>query len=286
MSEEGANGMEPGGGREAGSVDGAFEGADASAAGGARPTGAGPNPARRPTPAAHSRGFGRWLWEWTKSLAVALVLFFLVRAFVVEAFQIPTASMENTLLVGDFLLVNKMVYGAEIPGTEIHIPGFSEPTRGDVVVFEPPPTAGQPPRTNYVKRIVGTPGDTLQMIEGVLYRNSRRVPEPYVKNGGRSRDLRSSDFSWQRSYLVQGSRHGRYRPTRDNWGPLRVPEHSYFVMGDNRANSQDSRYWGFVPADAIKGKPFIIYYSYDRRRPEPMRFLTEIRWDRILSLVD
>lgn len=233
-----------------------------------------------------TRGFGRWLWEWTKSLAVALLLFFMVRSFVVEAFQIPTASMENTLLVGDFLLVNKMVYGAEIPGTEIHIPGFSQPTRGDVVVFEPPESAGQPPHTNYVKRIVGTPGDTLQMIDGVLYRNSGRLREPYVKNGRRSRDLRSSDFAWQRPYLVRGSRAGRYRPTRDNWGPLVVPDHSYFVMGDNRDNSQDSRYWGFVPAEAIKGKPFIIYYSYDRRRPEPMRFLTEIRWDRILSLVD
>ncbi|MCK5412253.1 MAG: signal peptidase I, partial [Gemmatimonadetes bacterium] len=124
---------------------------------------------------AQTAGGMRWVWEWTKSILVAFVLFLVVRAFVVEAFQIPTASMEGTLLVGDFLLVNKMVYGAEIPGTRARLPALDRPDRGDIVVFEPPPSAGQPERTNYVKRIVGAPGDTLYMREGILYRNGERA---------------------------------------------------------------------------------------------------------------
>jgi signal peptidase I len=221
------------------------------------------------------------MWEWTKSIFIALLLFLFVRTFMIEAFQIPTASMENTLLVGDFLLVNKMVYGAEIPGTPIHLPAFDEPSRGEVVVFEPPARAGQAPRTNYVKRIVGAPGDTLAMRSGNLYVNGSKIEEPYVKNGRRGSDVRTAAFSWQRAYLV--SPRGRaYQPTRDNWGPIYVPEDSFFVMGDNRSNSEDSRYWGFVPAEAIKGRPMIVYYSYERRRPVPLPWLTEIRWDRLL----
>ena len=113
---------------------------------------------------AENGSVGRWLWEWTKSIAVAFLLFILVRTFVVEAFQIPTGSMEQTLLVGDFLLVNKMVYGAELPGTGVRLPAFDPPARGDIVVFSPPPAARQAANTNYVKRIVGLPGDTLLMV--------------------------------------------------------------------------------------------------------------------------
>jgi signal peptidase I len=259
-----------------------------------RPQGvAGPQPleddrmqaSRRAARRGRSQSVGRWMWEWTKSIIIALILFLFVRTFMVEAFQIPTASMENTLLVGDFLLVNKMVYGAEIPGTELHLPAFDAPSRGDVVVFEPPPRAGQAPRTNYVKRIAGAPGDTLEMRGGRLYVNGAPIDEPYVKNGRRASDVRSAAFSWQQAYLV--SRPGRsYKPTRDNWGPIYVPADSFFVMGDNRANSEDSRYWGFVPQDAIKGRPMIVYYSYDRRRPAPMPWLTEIRWDRLLQTIE
>ncbi len=227
----------------------------------------------------------RWLWDWTKSIIVAFLLFVILRTFVVEAFQIPTASMENTLLVGDFLLVNKMVYGAEVPGTELSLPSFNEPEPGDVVVFEPPPEAGQPPRTNYVKRIVGTPGDTLRMKDGQLYRNGFEVQEDYVKQRGRVRDVRSPQFRWQHAYLVQNGRRYPYRPTRDNWGPIIVPPDRYFVMGDNRANSEDSRYWGFVPKRSIKGRPLLIYYSYDRTAPTALRWLTQIRWDRILDRI-
>ncbi len=222
---------------------------------------------------------GRWLWEWTKSILVAFVLFLLVRTFVVEAFQIPTASMESTLLVGDFLLVNKMAYGAEIPGTELHLPALREPSRGDVVVFEPPPSAQQPPKTNYVKRVLGVPGDRLSMVNGQLIVNGIPLDEPY-KNGARgSSDVRSQQFEWQREFLLDPD--PSYRPTRDNWGPLLVPPNRFFVMGDNRANSEDSRYWGWVPREAIRGKPLVIYFSYNRRTPAPFAWLTEIRWDRL-----
>jgi signal peptidase I len=228
----------------------------------------------------------RWAWEWTKSILVAFVLFLVVRAFVVEAFQIPTASMENTLLVGDFLLVNKMVYGAEIPGTMARLPAFDAPERGDIVVFEPPQAAGQPERTNYVKRIVGAPGDTLQMVDGALHLNGADIDEPYAQHSRPFEDPYSPQFRWQRSYLVRDGRlQGEYRPTRDNWGPIAVPNERFFVMGDNRDNSEDSRYWGFVPAGAIKGKPLIIYYSYDREEIAPFPWLTEIRWDRLLNLI-
>ena len=228
----------------------------------------------------------RWVWEWTKSILVAFVLFLVVRAFVVEAFQIPTASMEGTLLVGDFLLVNKMVYGAEIPGTRARFPALDRPDRGDIVVFEPPPSAGQPERTNYVKRIVGVPGDTLQMRDGLLYHDGKRAEEPYALHSRPFEDPYSPQFRWQRTYLVRDGRdRSEYRPTRDNWGPIAVPEDRYFVMGDNRDNSEDSRYWGFVPADAIKGRPLIIYYSYDRERLVPFPWLTEIRWDRLFNLI-
>lgn len=227
---------------------------------------------------------GRWMWEWTKSIAVAFALFLLVRTFVVEAFQIPTGSMENTLLVGDFLLVNKMVYGAEIPGTEVRLPSFGRPDHGDIVVFEPPPRAHQAAHTNYVKRVVGLPRDTLQMVDGVLYRNGLEVVEPYVKHTRPYEDPRSPQFDWQRSYVIENGRTVRRGPpTRDNWGPITVPPDSYFVMGDNRDNSEDSRYWGFVPSEAVKGQPLIIYFSYNRDKLVPFPWLTEIRWGRLLD---
>ncbi|MFQ5888420.1 MAG: signal peptidase I [Gemmatimonadota bacterium] len=228
----------------------------------------------------------RWLWDWTKSIAVAFLLFLIVRTFVVEAFQIPTGSMENTLLVGDFLLVNKMVYGAEIPGTSVRLPAFESPRHGDIIVFEPPPEANQSPNTNYVKRIVGLPGDTVWMVEGVLYRNGREVAEPYTKHTRPFEDPHSPQFEWQRRYLARDGRHAQeYRPSRDNWGPLAVPEGRYFVMGDNRDNSEDSRYWGFIEESAIRGKPLVIYYSYDRNKLAPFPWITEIRWGRLLNTI-
>ena len=226
------------------------------------------------------------MWEWTKSIFIALVLFLFVRTFMIEAFQIPTSSMENTLLVGDFLLVNKMVYGAEIPGTDLELPAFNKPSRADVIVFEPPNSAEQPPNTNYVKRIVGVPGDTLFMRRSTLHVNGTSIDEPYAQMARYLGGGPNSNFSWQEEHLTGEARGQGYQPNRDNWGPIVVPPNNYFVMGDNRANSEDSRYWGFVPEDAIKGRPLVVYYSYDRRSSGTLPWITQIRWDRVLRKID
>ena len=231
------------------------------------------------------QSIGRWMWEWTKSISIALVLFLFVRTFMIEAFQIPTSSMENTLLVGDFLLVNKMVYGAEIPGTDLELPAFNKPSRADVIVFEPPDSAEQPPNTNYVKRIVGVPGDTLFMRRSTLHVNGTSIDEPYAQMARYLGGGPNSNFSWQEEHLTGEARGQGYQPNRDNWGPIVVPPNNYFVMGDNRANSEDSRYWGFVPEDAIRGRPLVVYYSYDRRSSGTLPWITEIRWDRVLRKI-
>lgn len=216
------------------------------------------------------------VWEWIRSLAVAFVLFLVVRAFVVEAFRIPTGSMENTLLVGDFLLVNKAVYGAEIPGTDLHTPAFAEPRRGDVVVFVPP----HEPTKNYVKRLVGVPGDTLEMRDKVLLLNGRPVDEPYVQYVDRAGDAVHPGMNWQSNHLI-ASTTPAYHPTRDNWGPLVVPVGEYFMLGDNRDNSEDSRYWGFVPRSAIRGRPWFVYYSFAPTDAGGMAWPKAVRWGRI-----
>ncbi len=222
-----------------------------------------------------TRGVLTSMWDWTKSIAVAFVLFLLIRTFVVEAFRIPTSSMENTLLVGDFLLVNKAVYGAEIPGTSIHLPAFEQPERGDVIVFVPPDY----PNKNYVKRLVGVPGDTLEMIHKQLFLDGHPVHEPYVRYIDRRGDVVHPDMRWQSNYLSAAPQGDH--PTRDNWGPLVVPPDSFFVLGDNRDNSEDSRYWGFVPRSAILGKPWFVYYSFDPTAPDDLPWLEDVRWRRI-----
>lgn len=221
--------------------------------------------------------FTRAVWEWTKSVAIALVLFLVIRTFLVEAFKIPTGSMENTLLVGDFLLVNKVVYGAEIPGTGLRLPGYAEPRRNDIVVFTPPHDPGK----NYVKRLVGLPGDTLAMRNKVLYINGVPQDEPWVRHIDPYGDATHPDMAWQKRYLAPGVPREDYRPTRDNWGPIVVPPGKYFVLGDNRDNSEDSRYWGFIDRHAIKGQPLIIYYSFDPQALDPFPWIQDIRWGRI-----
>lgn len=226
---------------------------------------------------------GRWMWEWTKAIATALLLFLLVRTFLVEAFKIPTGSMENTLMIGDFLLVNKAVYGAEVPLTHgAHLPAFDKPRRGDVAVFLPPHDR----QKNYVKRIVGVPGDTLEMRDKVLYLNGGPQPEPYARHSDPFMNPTDPRMIWQESYLVGGleATYG-YHPTRDHWGPLVVPPGRYFALGDNRDNSEDSRYWGFVQAEDVKGQPLLVYYSFERSAQHPFSWLTGVRWSRIGSLI-
>lgn len=216
------------------------------------------------------------LWDWTRSILVAFVLFLVVRTFLVEAFKIPTSSMENTLLVGDFLLVNKAVYGAEVPGTDLHLPAFDEPERGDVVVFNPP----HEPRKNYVKRLVGMPGDTLEMRDKTVYVNGAPLREPYARYVDRQGDAVHPDMNWQSNHLIAGPG-GDYHPTRDNWGPIVVPGGGYFVLGDNRDNSEDSRYWGFVSRESIKGRPWFVYYSFDPGGSDALPWVRSVRWKRI-----
>jgi signal peptidase I len=221
----------------------------------------------------------RMFVDWAKSLVVAIVLFLLIRTFLVEAFKIPTGSMERTLLVGDFLLVNKAVYGAEIPFTSAHLPPIARPQRGDIIVFEWP----KDPSKNFVKRLIGLPGDTLEMREGVVRLNGRPVDEQYVGHTAPNDDPSGEDFEWQRNHLVkQAAASGApYHPSRNNWGPLVVPGKNYFVLGDNRDNSYDSRYWGFVPDSLVKGQPFVVYYSYARDPSHRLPWLTNIRWRRL-----
>ncbi len=222
-----------------------------------------------------TRSVARGVADWLRSVAIALVLFLIVRAWVIEAFKIPTGSMEGTLLVGDFLLVNKAIYGATLPGG-IQIPGYAEPAWGDVVVFHPP----HEPEKNYVKRIVGMPSDTLEMRNKRLYRNGEEVEEPYVRYLDRRGDAVHPGMRWQSNHLIASTRI-RYEPTRDNWGPIVVPTGRYFVLGDNRDNSEDSRYWGFVARERIRGKPWRVYYSFEPVPDSRLAWLQGIRWSRL-----
>jgi signal peptidase I len=217
--------------------------------------------------------------DWLKSLSLALVLFVLVRALFVEAFKIPSGSMEGTLLVGDFLLVNKLVYGAEVPLIGKRLPAVRQPARGDVVVFSYP----LDPSKNYVKRIVGVGGDTLEMRDGTLVRNGKYINEPYAVHRDRGFDPAGEEFRWQRDFLVRtkGQPLRGYHPSRNNWGPLLVPEHHYVVLGDNRDNSQDSRYWSFLPDTLVRGQPLFVYYSYVPDSVQAFDWVTRVRWDRL-----
>ncbi|MGH7539220.1 MAG: signal peptidase I [Gemmatimonadales bacterium] len=225
----------------------------------------------------------RWFDSWMRSLGMALVLFLIVKTFCFEAFQIASGSMTHTLLSGDFLFVNKVVYGAPIPGTRARLPGFRVPRRGDVIVFAYP----RDPRQDYVKRVIGTPGDTVAMRQGEVEVNGQGLAEPYAQRIDPKNDVTSSDFEWQRAHYAASSEDDRrrYQPSRDTWGPLVVPAGKYFVLGDNRDDSSDSRYWGFVDASAVKGRTLLVYFSYDREAHDALPWLTDIRWSRLGSLI-
>lgn len=224
-----------------------------------------------------------WLWEWAKVLPPAVLLFLVLRTFVVEAYKIPSGSMERTLLVGDFLLVNKWLYGAEVPYSRRRLPAVRAPQLGDILVFEWPTD----PSKNFVKRLVGRPGDTLSMQGGSLLRNGVLVRERYVSHTEPDVDPMTDEFRWQRGYLTNTAVAAEagmppiYRPSRDNWGPIVVPPKHLFVLGDNRDNSLDSRYWGFVPDSLLRGTPWIVYYSFTPDSTARVPWLTGIRWGRL-----
>ncbi len=229
------------------------------------------------------------LWENVKGLLTVVVVFLLVRTFIIEAYRIPSGSMKETLQIGDWLFVNKFVYGPHVPFTDINLPGYRKPQRGDVVVFKSPYQAdeaarGNDPLPTLVKRLIGLGGDTLHMRNKVLYRNGEAVDEPYLLDNPFGQDSYDPLFEWQHQYEIKGSRMGEPPSplSHDNWGPLVVPEGYMFTMGDHRYDSKDSRYWGIVPLKNLRGRPMFVYYSYNAEDSDsPMPFLMDIRWNRI-----
>ncbi len=234
-------------------------------------------------------------WESIKSLAGAILIYLVINTFLIAAYRIPSGSMIPTLLIGDWLFVNRAVYGPHIPFTNSHLPSISEPKRGDVVVFVSPfqadeAAAGADPTPTLVKRMVGMAGDTLFMRKGMLHVNG--VPqrqgfgaESRFGPGTSQPDDFDQLFEWQRAHSLRQSRFGAApaRPTHDDWGPLVVPPQHYFMMGDNRYESKDSRYWGVVPRENVRGRPMFVYYSYrsGAETDRPISFITDIRWGRI-----
>jgi signal peptidase I len=229
------------------------------------------------------------IWDNVKSLLGAVLIFLVIRTFLVEAYRIPSGSMVPTLLVGDWLFVNKLVYGPHIPFTNYSLPGYGEPHRGDVVVFKSPNQIDQPwdPNPTLVKRLVGLPGDTLYMRDDLLYVNGLEQRQGYgaAANPKEDSDAYNPLFEWQRQYELKSSRFPAppSRPTLGNWGPLVVPPAHYFMLGDNRHASKDGRFWGLVPRANLRARPIFVYYSYrgGGESDDTFPFITDIRWGRI-----
>lgn len=181
--------------------------------------------------------------EYTESIIVAVILALIIRTFFVQAFKIPSGSMEDTLLIGDHLLVSKFLYGTKIPFTDTKILKIRDPKRGDVVVFEYP----EDPSKDFIKRIVGTPGDVVEGKDKKVFVNGKLYENPH-------------EIHKEQEIIPKAQN------PRDTFGPVTVPADSYFVMGDNRDRSYDSRFWGFVKSSKLKGKAFIKYWSWDSEK--------------------
>jgi signal peptidase I len=197
-----------------------------------------------------------------EAFVIAIVLALFIRAFVVQAFKIPSGSMQNTLLIGDYILVNKFIYGVKIPFTEITVIPVKEPKKGDIIVFKFP---GDPSK-DFIKRVVAVGGDTVEIREKKVYVNGKAEVNEHA--------IHSDPRYFDDPHL--------YPPEmlkRDNMGPLTVPEDKLFVMGDNRDESNDSRFWGLVDVSAVRGKAFIIYWSWDGHKK------IGLRWDRLGDLI-
>ena len=220
--------------------------------------------------------------SWLRAAAVALGIWLVLRSYVVEAFRIPSPSMENTLLVGDFLFVDKTGYGGQfqVPFTGLRflrLPGYAEPKRDGIVIFRS--VEDSTPNLDVVKRLIAVGGDTLQMVNDTLIRNGVRLEEPYTLHLSEGIDQTSRETldemrALQLPHYV-GPEPANYHPALHNWGPIVIPPDSYWVMGDNRDDSRDSRFWGFLPRSHIEGRPLIIYMSVAMH---PFR----VRWNRLL----
>ena len=179
--------------------------------------------------------------EWTESIIIAVILALLIRTFVAQAFKIPSGSMTPTLLVGDRIFVNKFIYGARIPFTDIRLPMVREPRRGDIIVFKSP----EDPKKDFVKRLVALDGETVEIKDGLVYINGETISEP---------------DSIKAIYYYNRGEHGK------EGEKVKVPEGYYYVLGDNSGSSRDSRYWGFVPKKSLVGRAMLIYWPVNRAR--------------------
>jgi signal peptidase I len=191
----------------------------------------------------------RKIKEEIKGILIAVFIALFIRAFFVQAYKIPSGSMEPTLLVGDHLLVLKCAYGIRIPLVGKYLVEYSSPKRGDIIVFVYP----RDPKKDFIKRVMALPGESVQIIGRTIYINGKPIRDPWGV--------------WSENDLLRG-----------NFGPVTVPQGHYFVLGDNRDNSMDSRYWGFVPKSNILGKALIIYWSWNG---EAENLWEKIRWLRI-----
>jgi signal peptidase I len=202
--------------------------------------------------------------EYFEAICVAILLALFIRTFVVQAFKIPSGSMLPTLLIGDHLLVNKFIYGIRVPFTGKVVIPIKSPERGDVVVFRFPKDRS----IDYIKRVVGTPGDKVEIKDKKVFINGKPIIESHAH--------------FSTSAVLEADEN-----TRDNFGPIVVPEQHIFVMGDNRDNSYDSRFWGFVDQKDVLGKAFILYWSWDIDKPLfSLDRLTSIRFGRLANLID
>jgi signal peptidase I len=207
--------------------------------------------------------------EYFESICVAVILALFVRTFIVQAFKIPTGSMENNLLIGDHLLVNKFVFAPTKSALEQMLLPIDPIRRGDIIVFKYP----EQPDRDFIKRVIGLPGETIELRNKKVYIDGKPIDEPYVHYIFPPDDAETSapdlpDFDVTRSY-----------------GPVTVPERHYFMMGDNRDNSQDSRYWGFMPVEYVKGKALFVYFSFGDGPPGLAGLLRNIRWGRMLHQI-
>ena len=227
-------------------------------------------------------------FEWVRAGLWAVGIWLLLSNFVVQAYFIPSPSMETTLMVGDVLFVNKFLFGAKIPFINAHLPAIRQPKHGDIVVFISPIED-----SILVKRLIGLPGDTLQMKAAVVYRNGQALVEPYIQASappGHSLDedyggkaIREQMRTLQLPHYI-GPDSAHYLPDVHEWGPIVVPKDSLWMMGDNRDMSRDARFWGFVPRGNVRGTPVIIYYSWDSSSYRPLPFITATRWSRIFHI--
>lgn len=190
--------------------------------------------------------------EYLESVVVAVILALFIRTFVVQAFKIPTGSMETNLLIGDHLLVNKLVYSPSFAPLEQRLLAKKPIERGHVVVFKFP----EDPARDFIKRVVGLPGETIEIRDKVVYVDGKPLSEPYVHFLEPPLSRSDPEYGLHSDGL------------RDNWGPQRVPAGQLFVLGDNRDNSRDSRFWGFLPIDQVKGRALMVYWSYEASREE------------------